>query len=77
MALKQSSATAFQDKGGATARRTLLIVQIAMGMVLMVSAALLVKSLQNLQAPGSRISTSAIAGVWSTASLGEWRTTVL
>ena len=47
--LKQSAATAYQERSKSVRRRLVLVLQVAMGLVLSVSAGLLVQSLRNLE----------------------------
>lgn len=50
LAFKQTAATTYGDRSKSAGRRTLLALQIATGLVLVLSAGLLVRSLRNLQA---------------------------
>ena len=47
--LKQSAATAYQERSKSVTKRLVLVLQVAMGLVLSVSAGLLVQSLRNLE----------------------------
>lgn len=49
LALKESSATAFQDKTKSRSARLIVVAQVALGLVLAVSAGLLTRTLRNLE----------------------------